>query len=184
MTTLPRLALALPFVCSLSLAIGCGLPPDSDVADSDGAGADIATRTQAVVTGEGITVQATYQEVITGTPTYGDPATTPMLRVHVEVDDTTIRRSHPGFDGFERAFVRVPKLSGGRLGWDSVTLRYSGQTRRGYYADIPIDLHDSDNIWNVDWATLAKHGVAVGLDTNVGVVWAQDTDHNFPVTRK
>lgn len=175
------LALALP----LGLASGCG---DAGSPGDRLAGAEdpqyVEGMAQSLISTAGITASATYQEVVTGTPTYGFPATSPVLTVHVEVDDAALRKSFPGFDGLERAFVRVPKLSSGRVVWESVDLRYSGQTRRGYFAEIPIDLHDSGSIWGVDWPTLQANGVAIGLNTNLGIVWAQEEGRNLAVSRK
>ena len=107
-----------------------------------------------------------------------------MLSVHVEVSDAALRTAFPSFDGLERVFVMIPKLSSGRVVWEGVSLRYSGETRRGYYGDLKIDLHDSGSIWGIDLATLQANGVAVGLETNVGVIWAQPEGKNHPVTRK
>lgn len=170
-------------VLAFALLAGCGLAPEAAEEAGDERSA-VASRQQGLVSTSGIRVSATYQEVVTGTPTYGDPATSPMLRVQVEVDDTALRTAYPRFDGMERVFVRVPKLQSGALIWESVALRYSGQTRRGYYGEIVIDLHDSASIWNVDWPTLSRYGVAVGLDTNLGVIWAQNEGKNHAVTRK
>lgn len=176
-TSAVLLALSLP----IGLTTGCG------DAGSPAASEDpqyVEGMAQSLVSTAGITAQATYQEVVTGTPTYGFPATSPVLTVHVEVDDAALRKSFPGFDGLERAFVRVPKLAAGRVIWESVDLRYSGQTRRGYFAEIPIDLHDSGSIWGVDWPTLSANGVAIGLTTNLGIIWAQEEGRNLAVSRR
>ncbi|PSM30743.1 hypothetical protein [Haliangium sp. UPWRP_2] len=185
MTTSFRTLLVSSFVFATSLCAGCGLEPmATDADEADGAAMALGTRSQSLVSTTGITVTATYQEVVTGTPTYGDPATSPMLRVHVEVSDAALRAAYPSFDGLERVFVRVPKVKSGVVTWESQPLRYSGQSRRGYYGEIVIDLHDSDSIWGVDWPTLSRHGIAIGLDTNLGVIWAQEDGHNFAVTRR
>lgn len=182
MTTFVRSLLTAAFALSTVLLNACDPPASEDPADLIEA-ASVGSLQQNLVATSGIRVQATYREVITGTPTYGHPATSPVLSVHVEVDDAALRRLYPGFDGMERVFVRVPKLSSGRISWETVALRYSGQRRTGYYADVIIDLHDSGSIWNVDWSTLSANGVAVGLDTNLGVIWAQDEGKNHPVIR-
>lgn len=171
------IALSLP----LGLAAGCGDAASADVLEDP---QYVEGMTQSLVSSAGITAQATYQEVVTGTPTYGSPATSPVLTVHVEVDDAALRKSFPGFDGLESAFVRVPKLVMGRVVWESVALRYSGQTRRGYFAEIPVDLHDSGSIWGVDWPTLSGNGVAIGLATNLGMIWAQEEGRNLAVSRR
>lgn len=182
-STLVRSVSALALALGLTLASGCG------GAYSDGGGiGEVGTLGQGLVSTSGITATATYAEVVTGTPTYGSPATSPVLTVHVEVDDAALRKGFPGFDGLERAFALVPKLAAGRLVWESVSLRYSGETRRGYYADIKIDLHDSGPIWctgwGVDWETLRAQGVAIGLETNLGVIWAQAEGKNLAVGRR
>lgn len=186
MKTSLRMLLASSLALSFTLLAGCG--PEADLSSSEDAldrsPASLASRSQGLVSTTGIRVSATYQEVITGTPTYGDPATSPQLRVHVEVDDAALRSVYPSFDGLERVAVRVPKLRGGSLVWDTIALSYSGQTRRGYYGDIPIDLHDSPAIWGVDFPTLSRLGVALFLDTNLGVIWAQNEGQNYAVTRK
>lgn len=173
-TALLFLAVSLPLT-------GCG---EAGALDGAADPEEVGAVTQSLVSTTGITALATYQEVVTGTPTYGSPATSPVLTVHVEVDDAALRKGYPAFDGLERALVRVPKLSAGRVVWESVGLRYSGQTRRGYFAEIPIDLHDSGSIWGVDWATLQAHGVAIGIETNLGTIWAQDEGKNLAVVRR
>jgi hypothetical protein len=177
----PVVSLALSAALPLGLAAGCG---DAGTLAASEDADYVGSMTQSLVSTTGITARATYQEVVTGTPTYGFPATSPVLTVSVEVDDAALRKSFPSFDGLERAFVRVPKLQAGRLVWESVDLRYSGQTRRGYFAEIPIDLHDSGSIWSVDWATLQANGVALGLTTNLGVIWAQEEGRNLAVVRR
>lgn len=181
MTTFTRLLMTAAFALSTALLHACDPALSEELAGSDAE--YVRAMQQNLVASSGIRVQATYREVVTGTPTYGYPATSPVLTVHVEVDDAALRRLCPGFDGMERVFVRVPKSSPSGLTWENVSLRYSGQTRTGYYGDIVIDLHDSGSIWKVDFATLSANGVAVGLDTNLGVIWAQDEGKNHPVVR-
>ena len=114
-------------ILSLSLSVlgvgacGCGSSVGVDASDSYSTD-HVTALSQQLISLTGITVQATYQEVITGTPTYGFPATSPMLSVHVEVSDAALRTAFPSFDGLERAFVMIPKLSSGRLVWEGVAM--------------------------------------------------------------
>lgn len=183
MKTYTRMLLTAAFALVSTLLQACDPMASEDPSD-ELEGATVRSLQQNLVATSGLSVQATYREVITGTPTYGSPATSPMLAVHVSVDDAALRRQYPGFDGMERVFVRVPKLVSGGLTWETVSLRYAGQSRTGYYGEIVIDLHESGPIWNVDWATLSANGVAIGIDTNVGVFWAQDEGKNHPVVRR
>jgi hypothetical protein len=132
----------------------------------------------------GVTVSASYSYVVVGTPTYGNDATAPVLTVRVEVDDAALRAQVPGFDGMEQAFVQVPKRKNGVVVWESHTLTWKASRMGGYYAQIRYDIHESGSIWGVDGPTLEQNGVAVGLNTNVGTLWAQQPGQNFPVTRK
>ncbi|HEU4407011.1 MAG TPA: hypothetical protein VFS43_17210 [Polyangiaceae bacterium] len=150
--------------------------------DDDGASAsttDAATEGQSL--GAGVVVKASYAIVVTGTPTYGNDATEPVLNVEIEVDDAEVRRQHPGFDGYESAFVLVPNRDGA---WQPSPLAWKGSAGRGYYAQIRVDLHESQPIFGVDVPTLEALGVAVGLTTNVGTLWAQAPGQNHPVTKR
>lgn len=181
-TTYARALLTAAFALFTALVPACD-PAASEDSAADSQADSVRAMQQSLVTATGVRVQATYRELITGTPTYGDPATSPVLLVHVEVDDAALRALYPSFDGMERVFVRVPKSSPRGLTWENVPLRYSGQRRTGYYGTIVIDLHDSGSIWNVDFATLSANGVAIGLESNLGVIWAQEEGKNHPVLR-
>lgn len=137
--------------------------------------------TKSRVSAEAITVDAEWRSVSAGTPTYGYDPREDIMRVTVHVDDGAIRARHPGFDGFESAFVLVPRATDAGLIWESHGLPYAGQTRAGYYGEIVIDIHGSDWIRGLDVQAAVEYGVAVGLDTNVGPIWAQGPGENFPV---
>ncbi len=77
----------------------------------------------------GVSVSATYRDVVVGTPTYGNDATAPVLTVRVEVDDAAIRAQVPGFDGREQVFVRGPKLKSGGTVWESHALASAAAPR-------------------------------------------------------
>jgi len=175
----PSMLLALALL-ALPLG-GCAVGPvagaDEDEIERIAEAEDELTATQ------GIAVQATYREVVTGTPTYGNPATSPVLTVRITVDDAALQAQFPSFNGTESAFVMVPLLKNGSLVWESRRLTWSGTTTTGYYGQIRLDVHESGSIWGVDWATLSANGVAVGLDANVGTIWAQASGQNWTVVK-
>jgi len=171
-------ALALSF--SMLTIAGCAFQADDEAADLE----SIDIWSEGLTAVSGVTTAATYQEVVTGTPTYGYPATSPMLTIHVEVDDAALRKQFPAFDGMESAFALVPKQKNGALVWESVALSWKGTTLKGYYGQTVIDIHESGSVWGVDWPTLQANGVAVGLTTNVGTIWAQASGQNWPVVKK
>src|SRR5687767_11020086 len=105
--------------------------PRADDDDASASTTDAASEGQAL--GAGVVVKASYAMVVTGTPTYGNDATEPVLNVEVEIDDAEVRRQHPGFDGYENVFVLVPNRDGG---WQSSPLAWKGTAGRGYYAQV------------------------------------------------
>ncbi len=134
----------------------------------------------AVVLRGGVTVDATWAWAWQGTPTYGSQQT-PFLRMTVVVDDAAIRRAHLGFNGFEAPFARVPRAVGGRVVWESVPLRYVATMSAGYYGQERRDRYELGATVALDLATAQRLGVAVGLETNVGTLWAQQPGQNFPL---
>ena len=156
---------------SLSLPVACA-PVEDDATATWG--------TDAVSLRTGVTVDARYRFAFVGTPTYGSEQT-PFLSVTVAVDDVAIRRAHPNFNGFEAPFVRVPRTSNGRVVWESVALRYAGTFTVGYYGQERRDRYELASPRAIDLATVQRLGVAVGLETNVGTLWAQEPGQNFPV---
>jgi hypothetical protein len=60
-----------------------------------------------------------------------------------------------------------------------VPLTYQHTARAGYYGQIAVDVYSLGPARVADLDTLERLGVAVGLDTNVGTLWAQDPGANF-----
>lgn len=156
---------------SLSLPVACA-PVEDDGAPT--------WATDAVSLRAGVTVDLRYRHVFFGTPTYGSQQT-PVLLATVSVDDAAIRRAHGGFNGFEAPFLRVPRTVGGRVVWESVPLRFAGTFSAGYYGQERRDRYELAATVALDLATVQRLGVAVGLETNVGTLWAQEPGQNFPV---
>jgi hypothetical protein len=166
-------------IVSLTTLVGCAAPAD-----------DATGSTQEDITSAkepGVEVDAVYRYVVTGTPTYGYDATEPFLWIDIVVDDAAIRRQHPGFDGYERPFVLLPrKDASGAITWERRELAYRGQSQRGYMALRPVDLYGlaSTKLSSGDLQAVLAEGVAVGLDSNVGTIWAQDAGKNFVPTKR
>lgn len=163
-----------------ALAIGCAAPHDDADPNDDGA----ASSSQDITSAKepGLDVTASWRRVVTGVPTYGYDATEPFLTVGIGVDDGAVRAAHPGFDGLERPFVLVPRASDdGSVRWERVDLRYRGQSSRGYYGQIRIDRYETEGVKlsEKDLAAALSLGVAAGIDSNVGTIWAQDHGANF-----
>ena len=74
----------------------------------------------------------------------------------------------------------------GAVRWERVELGYRGQLTAGYFGERRLDVYDATGIRlsDADLALLRGQGVAVGLDTNVGRVWAQKPGENFTVVRE
>jgi hypothetical protein len=161
----------------LSLShVACSAAPDAAEEAAESASEDALSRAQT-----GIEVKARVREGVVGTPTIGSPATAPFLSIEVTVDDRQVRTQHRGFDGFERAFALVPRQSDGGTKWTRVELAYRGTSQRGYIALYPVDLYEASSLrlTDSDRALVSSLGIAVGLDTNVGTVWAQNYGDNF-----
>lgn len=120
---------------------------------------------------EGLQIEAKWARVITGTPTIGFDATTPVIDVSLRVNDREIRAAHPGFDGLERPYVLVPRADGSTTRLD-LPFRYT--TQEGFIELHPIDVYDNDTFFvtEADLALVRSRGVVVGLDTNVGAITA------------
>ena len=172
---------SLLFACLALLTAACaeGLPTDAAIEDT----VDAPIPTKARVSAEAIRVDAEWRSVSAGTPTYGYDPRAEILRIAVQVDDAAIRAQHPGFDGLESVFVLVPRATDGGLVWESHAVPYWAESRAGYYAQIVIDVHRTDWLHGLDVQAAIEHGVAIGLDTNVGTVWAQGPGENHPVVR-
>ena len=114
-------------------------------------------------------VDASWRRVVTGVPTYGYDATTPSVRIGVEVNDAVVRRARPGFDGYERVVAYVPKAAGGS---ERRVLAFRYTTQRGYIELYPVDVHEGDAFFvtEADLAVIRRDGVTITLETNAGVV--------------
>jgi len=123
---------------------------------------------QAITEDTGVTVHASWQLAVTGTPTYGYDATEPFVDVAIEVDDQAIRAAHPGFDGLERAFVVIPFANGPQR----LELPYRGHTVTGYIELRPIDQYalDARKVSADDLTAIRAEGVTIELETNVGTL--------------
>lgn len=118
-------------------------------------------------------------------PTYGTQfRDQSSLGVRVKVDDARLRQQFDGFDGLERPFALVPKEENGAVTWERHPLTYRGPGREGFYGERKVDQYELDALQNVDRRALEQYGVAVGLETNVGTLWAQDPGDNQKVEWK
>jgi|GEM_PF-3795377 len=165
-------------LASGALLVGCASEAEEDV----GAAAETTTQEVASAKEPGIDVKATWRRVVTGVPTYGYEATEPFLALEITVDDAKVRAQHSGFDGFERPFALVPRagVRSGDVRWERVELAFRGESRHGYYGEQRRDVYEVKGIRlaEADVEVVLSLGVAVGLETNVGTVWAQDPGDN------
>lgn len=97
--------------------------------------------------------------------------------VTLKVSDALIREQVRGFDGMEHAFAMLPVEKRGALSWKKVDLAFEGSGIAGYYNRTFVDLHGG-TVKNVDAKAIAKYGVAFGVETNEGVIWAQGPGAN------
>jgi hypothetical protein len=139
----------------------------------------------------GISVDAFYRWAPDGVPTYGHDPRAPRLDVEVIVDDAQVAAALPGFDGLESAFALVPRSDGAEgARWELHGLSWAG----GAYRTVGSSLYDQRTervgdkhvlrglrLSEADLQQVLARGIAVGLDTNRGTVWAQDADQNFTV---
>jgi len=128
----------------------------------------------------GVDVVAKAVSRSVGTPTYGYDPRGLFLTVTASIEDRALRARHPAFDGLERPFALVTVDDHGAPRTVRVELPYAHTRRAGYYGERTIDVYEATQ--RLD--TLAvERGAAVGLDTNVGTIWAQDPGDDFPITR-
>ncbi|MCC6809779.1 MAG: hypothetical protein IT381_20285 [Deltaproteobacteria bacterium] len=104
------------------------------------------------------------------------------LTISVSIQDRTLRdKVGAGFDGMERPFAYMPNPANGGV-FEKKYLSFVGTTP----ASGPRP--DSDHFKLVlkagefDLAAAMLHGIAVGLDTNVGEVWMQAPGDDHKVT--
>jgi hypothetical protein len=164
-------------VCLAALSFQACAPAPEDALDlgEDSAAQAVASRRE-----PGLDVTVRTAMVPTGTPTYGYNPQAPVMTVELRVEDSTLRQRRPRFNGLERPFALVPQaLEGGATRWVRVPLTYQHTARAGYYGQIAVDVYSLGPARVADLDTLERLGVAVGLDTNVGTLWAQDPGANF-----
>jgi hypothetical protein len=103
------------------------------------------------------------------------------VTVRLSVDDKAIRSQVDGFDGMERPFAMLPSDKGGTLTWFRHELKHRGAGVEGFFGERPVDVYELAPVHNVDLEAVKMHGVAIGLETNVGTLWAQKPGENTPV---
>ena len=108
------------------------------------------------------------------------------MGVNIEVNDAQVRKAVDGFDGLEKPFVSVPfQTADGKVSWKRFDVSWAGDHIEGRalvddYAlsHVPgtaqVDGKQAENMAN-------DLGVAVGMDTNEGTLWAQDFGQTLPV---
>jgi hypothetical protein len=166
---------------ALVLVAGCTASADPNSGGAtEVASSDLTTSS----TEPGIAVDATYRLAFDGTPTIGSEPTVPYLTLRVVVDDRLVREAHPGFDGLERVFVMLPRKQGGVTHVERVELPFDHSELQGFISLYWVDVHQNERlrISTDDLDAVRAEGIAVGLDTNVGTVWAQRPGETFPVT--
>lgn len=116
----------------------------------------------------------------------------PQLTVSVTVDDEKVRSRADHFDGKERPFLLVPTTGAQSIDWKRVEFADgfrrprsflgapSGVDAEGNRVDTYVD-HISLRTLNTTPELLAEHGVAFGIDTNVGTLWGQEQGQNHAV---
>jgi hypothetical protein len=107
------------------------------------------------------------------------------LQVTMQVNDRFVKAALPGFDGLERPFALVPRQRTGELTWERVPLTFAGTDTSGVHGlrnpehQTRIDRYLAVGVFDVDTDAIRSHGIALGMDTNVGTVWAQAPGENL-----
>jgi hypothetical protein len=94
--------------------------------------------------------------------------------LRVEVRDYEVRRQAPGFNGTEQVFALIPREgAGGQVSWERFDLAYAPPQGYRYRS------HDEHVAWiDADPQVVRAHGVAFGMETNVGTLWLQEASNN------
>lgn len=106
------------------------------------------------------------------------------LQVTMQVKDRFLKEALPGFDGLERPFALVPRKQEGEVVWERLALDHVGTRSPGETAwtrptdRTRIDDYLAVGAFDVDAEAIREHGIALGIDTNVGTVWAQAPGDN------
>jgi hypothetical protein len=101
------------------------------------------------------------------------------VELSVHVDDAKIRADRPGFDGLESVFALVPRDSANGVIWEKTAIPF-----RSNFKNYGLDMDDhvlflEDS--KFDLKAIKKHGIAFGMDTNVGTIWMQSWGKNAPL---
>ena len=105
------------------------------------------------------------------------PSAPKRLALTMDVRDDFVRQQVQGFDGLERPFALLPEDAAGSL-WKKVELSYQS-TARSPAISSPIDRYQLVlNPGDFSPSAVAAHGIAWGLDTNVGTLWLQAPGQN------
>lgn len=131
-----------------------------------------------VVSGINVQQAQTYSYFV-GTPTYGSEPV-PAMHLRVAVNDAAVKEAH-GYDGFERPFAMIPREVNGQLTWERHALEFSGHGRAGYFGQLQTDEYQLPRGVRIDPKTVKALGIAIGLETNTGTVWAQRPGENHAV---
>lgn len=101
------------------------------------------------------------------------------LGLKIDVNDVRVASQVNGFDNMEQAFALVPTATDAGVEWKRFELGFSGTHRMG---STPKDWDDMHVAWlDITPATaelIRQYGVAFGLHTNQGDVWAQGFGDN------
>jgi hypothetical protein len=108
------------------------------------------------------------------------------MGVNVEVDDAQVRKVADGFDGLEKPFAMVPfQTQDGNVTWKRFDIGWSGDhvKDRELVDDYQLSQVPGTADVNGEKAGNVANdlGVAVGMDTNKGTLWAQDYGQSIPV---
>jgi len=107
--------------------------------------------------------------------------TTRQLSTVVCVDDALVAGGAPDFTAHERVFVLLPRQRDGKVVWARHDLEYeyawaSGAPGKPKVVAVHIGLFA---LADADIDAVVWHGVAYGLDSNVGTLWLQTSDDNL-----
>ena len=103
------------------------------------------------------------------------------LNLVVSVEDARMRQHLPGFDNMEQVFALVPHPDASQVRWQEHALTWVTRLSIGRSGTRHFDIHEL-HLPAVDVDLLREHGVAVGVRTNAGTLWAQKPGPNHPVS--
>ncbi len=171
---------AVALLVSAALALsGCAEPTQEEGIEQAEANFDASGREP------GISTTATYRLYFNHIPNISGPDPKGFrLVVSVVLEDSVLRKSHPGFDGYERVFSLIPRHTADGTRYERLDLKYESTTG-GAWNCCTFDRHRAElQMTSEDLPVLEADGIAIGLETNVGTVWAQAPGRNFTVTEQ